>query len=131
MEKESGKILYEKKLTIKTSPASLTKIMTVLVALEKIQNLSDEVVIDSESYQQVFVENGSMAGFVPGEKVTYRDLLYGTILSSGGEAANSLAGDTDLYVKWMNEKAKQLNLNQTHFTNVEGLDNSNQYTTAQ
>ncbi len=79
-------------------------------------------------------ENASMAGFYGREPTTYRDLLYGTILSSGGEAANSLAinvgGNTKDFVKLMNKKVKELDLKDTHFTNPEGLHDKNQYTTA-
>lgn len=134
MESASGTVLYEKNADKKSAPASLTKMMTVLVALEKIEDLSSTVSIDSQSYQEVVAENGSMAGFVPGERVTYRDLLYGTMLNSGGEAANSLAislaGDTHVFVEWMNAKAQQLNMQKTHFTNVEGFDDPKQYSTA-
>ncbi|MFP3344861.1 hypothetical protein R0J87_20505, partial [Halomonas sp. SIMBA_159] len=73
-------------------------------------------------------------GFLGGETVTYRDLLYGTMLPSGGEAANSLAihtaGNVKDFVRMMNEKAAELGLHDTHFMNPEGLHDENQYTTA-
>ncbi|MDN6195032.1 MAG: hypothetical protein L0I93_00895, partial [Atopostipes suicloacalis] len=76
----------------------------------------------------------SMAGFYGREQTTYRDLLYGTILSSGGEAANSLAvnlaGDRESFVMMMNEKAEEIGLLDTNFTNPEGLHDPKQYTTA-
>ena len=115
-------------------PASLTKIMTTLVALEHIENLSSLAPVDVETYQKMVKENASMAGFYGMESTSYRDLLYGTILSSGGEAANSLAinisENTEDFVHLMNDKARDLGLKDTNFTNVEGLHDENQYTTA-
>lgn len=134
IEKDSGEVLYKKNETKKTAPASLTKMMTILVALDKIENLSAETSIDSKSYNDMVEKNSSMAGFVPGEKLTYRDLLYGAMLNSGGEAANSLAlsvcENQKNFVDLMNEKAKKIGMNDTHFTNVEGFDDPDQYSTA-
>lgn len=118
----------------KVYPASLTKIMTTLVALEHIENLSAIAPVDIETYREMIAQNASMAGFYGKEQTTYRDLLYGTILSSGGEAANSLAihvaGSTESFVERMNDKAVEIGLEGTHFTNPEGLHNRKQYTTA-
>lgn len=134
LERGSQEVIYEKKARSKAYPASLTKIMTTLVALENIEDISSEATIDTETYQRMIEENASMAGFFGGEAVTYRDLLYGTILSSGGEAANSLAiniaGNKDAFVELMNEKAKALGMKKTKFTNVEGLHDEKQYTSA-
>lgn len=118
----------------KVYPASLTKIMTTLVALEHIENLSAIAPVDIETYREMVNNNASMAGFYGREQTTYRDLLYGTILSSGGEAANSLAiniaGNTENFVERMNNKATEIGLENTHFTNPEGLHDRKQYTTA-
>lgn len=134
VERESENVAYEKNAHKKTSPASFTKIMTTLVALENIGDLSTIAPIDVNTYQNMVENNASMAGFFGREKVTYRDLLYGTILSSGGEAANSLAiniaGSVTGFVQMMNDKAELLGLKNTHFTNPEGLHDKNQYTTA-
>lgn len=134
MDRESENVTYEKNAHKKVYPASLTKIMTTLVALENIADLSSTAPIDVDTYQNMVANNASMAGFFGQEKVTYRDLLYGTILSSGGEAANSLAinvaGSVPSFVEMMNKKAKALRLKKTHFTNPEGLHDKNQYTTA-
>src|SRR5699024_9109695 len=108
-DRETGDIIFEKKAHSKAYPASLTKIMTVIVALENIDNLSEITPIDVESYKNMVRQNASMAGFYGKEEVTYRDLLYGTILSSGGESANSLAihvaGNVADFVQMMNAKA--------------------------
>ncbi|MBA4700672.1 MAG: D-alanyl-D-alanine carboxypeptidase [Ruminococcus sp.] len=134
IDRETENVIYEKDAHSKTYPASLTKIMTAIVALENINDLSEITPIDAETYQNMVNQNASMAGFYSREEVTYRDLLYGTILSSGGEAANSLAihvaGNVEGFVQMMNAKAIKLGLKDTHFTNPEGLHNKNQYTTA-
>jgi D-alanyl-D-alanine carboxypeptidase (penicillin-binding protein 5/6) len=134
MSREDGTIEYEKNSNDKAYPASLTKIMTIIVALENIEDLSAIAPVDIDSYREMVEKNSSMAGFYGNEQVTYRDLLYGTMLPSGGEAANSLAinvaGDIDNFVDMMNEKAVELELKNTHFTSPEGFHDKNQYTTA-
>lgn len=135
LDRENKDIEYKKNSTTKAYPASLTKIMTTIVAIEHIDNLSSVAPIDVETYMKMVESNASMAGFYGREAVTYRDLLYGTILSSGGEAANSLAinisGSVEEFVKLMNKKAMELGLKNTNFTNVEGLQDEKQYTTAE
>lgn len=134
MSREDKTIKYKKNFNDTSYPASLTKIMTTIVALEHIEDLSAIAPVDIDSYREMVAKNSSMAGFYGKEKVTYRDLLYGTMLPSGGEAANSLAihvtGNVDNFVEMMNEKAAELKLKNTHFTSPEGLHNKDQYTTA-
>ncbi|PAF12129.1 D-alanyl-D-alanine carboxypeptidase [Niallia circulans] len=134
MDRETGRVVYEQNAEAKVYPASLTKIMTTIVALEQMDDLSAVAPVDVETYHEMFANNASMAGFFAREEVTYRDLLYGTMLTSGGEAANSLAvhvgGNVENFVQMMNDKADELGLNGTHFTNPEGLHNEKQYTTA-
>ena len=134
MNRENKNIEYEENSDSRAYPESLTKIMTTIVALEHIEDLSDIAPIDIDAYQVMVVKNSSMAGFYGKEEVTYRDLLYGTMLPSGGEAANSLAihvaGSVKNFVKLMNENALELKMDNTHFTNVEGIDNDRQYTSA-
>ena len=133
-ERESQKVVYSKNEKEKAYPASLTKIMTTLVALENIEDLSSIAPVDIETYRAMIKNNASMAGFYGKEMLTYRDLLYGTILASGGEAANSLAinisSSVENFVDLMNDKAKSIGLTDTNFTNPEGLHDENQYTTA-
>mgnify|MGYP000155160616 CR=1 FL=1 len=75
-----------------------------------------------------------MAGFQPGEAVTYRDLLYGALLPSGAECcltlAQEIAGDEETFASMMNEKADELGMSRTHFTNCTGLQNNRHYSTA-
>lgn len=131
----NDKIKYTKDSNKRVYPASLTKIMTAVVALEQIEDLSDTVSIDANGYQELINRNSSMAGFHPNEIVTYEDLLYGTLLSSGNEAANSLAinisGNIENFVDLMNKKVEELELNDTHFMNPEGLHHPDHYTTAE
>lgn len=134
LDRQSKKEKYERNSEIKAYPASLTKVMTVLVALEHIDDLSEIAPVDVETYRSMVDENASMAGFFGRELVTYKDLLYGTMLASGGEAANSLAvnisGNVGEFVKLMNAKVSELGLEDTHFTNAEGLQSESQVTTA-
>ena len=114
--------------------ASLTKMMTVLVGLEKIDDLGALAPVDTESYQRLVGENASMAGFFGGEMTTYRDLLYGAMLPSGGEAADSIAinisGSVLGFVGLMNEKVEELELKNTHFQNADGMDAIGHYSSA-
>lgn len=134
LERDTQKVVLEKRAEHKAYPASLAKMMTTIVALENIDDLSAIAPIDVETYKQMVDSGASMAGFYGKETTTYRDLLYGTMLASGGEAANSLAinisGNIEDFVVLMNQKANELGMKDTHFTNVEGLHNRKQVTTA-
>lgn len=127
-------ILYEKESEEVTSIASTTKIMTGIVALESIDNLDDKVVLTYEDFAGLAEANASQAGFLVGEEVTYRDLLCGLLLPSGADAAQALsrliAGSVDRYVELMNNKAKEIGLSYTHFSNTTGLDDDNHYSSA-
>lgn len=126
-----NKILYKKSIDDKISMASLTKIMTAIVAIENIDNLDDKVTLNSLAFSNI--SGYAKAGFKIGDVVTYRDLLYGIMLPSGVEAAQGLAisisGDIDSFVNLMNEKAKQLGMNNTHYSNPVGRDDVNNYST--
>ncbi len=114
--------------------ASLTKIMTCLLGCES--NITDDAIfeIDTDGYLKMVEEDASMAGFYGGERVTFKDLLYGTMLASGGETAVSLAiavaGNETAFVAQMNAKAKALGLSQTLFKNPTGLDEPGHQSTA-
>lgn len=126
-----NKVLYEKNSDEKISIASLTKIMTALVAIEKLKNLNEVVTVPKEAFYQI---NGyAEAGFQEGDKVTYKDLLYGTLLPSGAEAAQALAiltyGDFSSFVEKMNEVANSLKMGNTHYENPVGKDAEENYST--
>jgi len=126
-------ILMEKNANERTNIASLTKIMTVIVAIENIDDFYDKVKITSTMLEDIDWDV-AVAGFKVGESVTYNDLLYGAILSSGADAVNALAistgGSFDDFVKLMNKKVEELGLKNTHFENVTGLYDSNHYSSA-
>ncbi len=118
------------------SPASMTKILTVLVAAEHItqEQLDDKVTITLEYTDYSYGNDLSAVGFAENEVVSVRDLFYGTILPSGGDAAIALAcyvaGSEEAFVELMNEKLKNLQLaNSTHFTNVAGMYADDHYST--
>lgn len=127
------KILYEIDSKNKTSIASLTKIATIMVAIEDIDNLDEEVVITRNILKTVDYSL-SVADLKAGDKVTYRDLLYASILPSGGDATNAIAilcsGSLENHVNKMNDLIKKIGLKNTHFVNVTGLDDNNHYSTA-
>jgi len=124
-------IIYEVNKDERISIASMTKIMTTLVALEKIKNPKEKIVMTAPMFYRLVEENASVAGFYIGEEVTYEDLLYGLMLPSGADAAQALAislyGSVDKFVDRMNEKAKELGLKNTHFVNPTGLDIKGHY----
>ena len=126
-----NEILYEKSADEKVSIASLTKIMTSIVAIEKIDDLNEYVTITSKDFEGT---NGySKAGFKINDKVTYLDLLYGVILPSGADAVNAVVNNTygyDEFINKMNELAKKLNLTSTSFSNPIGKDSTTNYSTA-
>ena len=131
---DSGEVLYEKNADAKASIASLTKIMTALVALENIDNLDERIILTAEDFKGLAEANAVTAGFTKGEVVTYRDLLYGLLLPSGADAAKALArnisGTEENFIQKMNDKAKDMGLKTTHFSTVIGLDDINNYSSA-
>lgn len=132
-ERETGKILAEKGSDEIIYPASMTKMMTTLVAIENIKDLDSEVMYPESLYDELLDEHASFADFEPGEKVKVEDLLYGAILPSGAEScrllADKAAGSEEAFVKKMNEKAEAFGMKNTHFTNVSGFHNDEHYTT--
>ena len=126
-------LIFEINSNTKTSIASLTKIVTTMTAIENIPNLDDKVTITSDILKTVRWD-ASIAGLKSGDIVTYRDLLYASMLPSGADATNALAilssGSIDSFVEKMNELVNKLGLDNTHFTNVTGLDANNHYSTA-
>ena len=130
---EEGQILGRKNSEKKIYPASLTKIMTVILSIEKLDSIQERTVLREEIFPKLYAQDASMAGFLPGEKVTYRDLLYGALLPSGAECCVALAegacGSEKEFVSEMNKKAKKLGMKHTHFTNTTGLHDDSHYTT--
>ena len=129
---DSGQILYAKNETSPVFPASTLKILTCLLALE---NCSlDEIVVVPES--ALAIEEGSSAIYVtPGEVLTMKDCVYTLMMASANDIANTIAehiaGSIPSFVSMMNDRAKQLGAQHTHFTNTHGLHDKNNYTTAE
>ena len=122
---DTNEIIVDRDSDVVVSPASMTKIMTILVAADYIKDLKDVVTVSKESVEYCWEYDCSAVGFQIGEKVTVEDLLYGTILPSGADAALELAkyvaGSEEAFVALMNEKLEELGLSKTaHFTNVVG-----------
>ncbi|MCD8005021.1 MAG: D-alanyl-D-alanine carboxypeptidase [Oscillospiraceae bacterium] len=130
MDAASGRVLYEKNARQPRDIASITKLMTALVAVERAEELNEIVTIQP---QWTGVE-GSSIYLQPGEQVSLRALLYGLLLQSGNDAAVAIAahcaGDVETFVGWMNERAVQLGMEQTHFANPNGLSQQGHYSTA-
>lgn len=128
-------VLLGKQSEEKIYPASMTKIMTVILAIEQLPNLEEYITLDESVFSKLWAENASMAGFLPGEDVRAIDLLYCAILPSGAEACSGLAmqiaGSESEFSELMNQKAEELGLHNTHFTNPFGLFDENHYSTVQ
>lgn len=137
MDRETGEILFEKAADETVYPASITKIMTVLLAVEAIENgaasMTDEVTA-SGNITFDLIADGSTAGIMVGETMTLESLLYATMLSSANEACNIIAehigGGISNFVAQMNARAEELGCTGTNFVNTHGLPDSNHYTTA-
>jgi D-alanyl-D-alanine carboxypeptidase (penicillin-binding protein 5/6) len=126
---KTGNVLYEKKADAKHSPASCTKILTALLAIENLD--ADEIVTVTQESSGV---EGSSVGLVPDEEVRAEDLFYAALLESGNDAATALAvgvdGSAEKFAERMNGRVEQLGLTQSHFVNPHGLDDPEHYTTA-
>lgn len=131
----SNQLLAGKAANERMNPASMTKIMTILVAAEAVDNLDDTVTITRDITDYCYMNDCSNVGFEPDETVTVRDLFYGTILPSGADAAlglvNYVAGSQEAFVELMNQKAEELGISDSaHFTNCSGIYDENHYCTA-
>lgn len=127
MDEDSHVILYSKNPTLRFSMASTTKIMTALVALGHYKS-QDVLTIYSDDIE------GAEVGFITGQQVYFLDVLYGMMLPSGNDAAYAIAenypGGVEVFVKKMNDKAKELQLRSTHYADPAGLNDDQNYTTA-
>lgn len=124
-------VIYSKNAYEQLYPASTTKMMTAILALEY-GNLSDVVTVTDAA---VITEAGaSLANIKPGDQLTLEQLLYGLMLPSGNDAANAiavhLAGSVDAFADRMNEEAERIGATGTHFVNPSGLNDPDHYTTA-
>ncbi len=130
---ETNKVVAARGATTRCYPASTTKIMTVLTAVDYIKDYNQTFTFSYEVTDPFYRQEATMAGFADGEAITLTDMLYGAILESGADAtygiAVTLAGSEEEFVKLMNKKADELGLKDTNFTNTTGLFDKNHYTT--
>ena len=128
-DRKSGKVIWGKNENKRSAMASTTKIMTAIIAIEN-ADLNQEVVISAKSAGT----GGSRLGLKKNDKILLQDLLYGLMLKSGNDAAVAIAetvgGNIEGFANMMNDKARQLGLENTHFVTPHGLDNPEHYTTA-
>lgn len=136
MDMNSGAILYEKQADEQRYPASITKLLTALVALENAE-LDDEVTFSEDSVS--FLEYGDACiGMTPGEKLSLNDALYGMLLASANEVSYAIAesvgtemgGNYDTFIQEMNDRASELGCTGSHWMNANGLHDEQHYTTA-
>lgn len=127
------KVDFSYQMFDKIYPASTTKIMTALVALEN-ADLSDVVTVSQNADMNSFAADEATCGIKAGDKITLSDLLYGLLLHSGNDNATAIAeyvgGSMDGFAEMMNKEAAKLMATGTHFVNSNGLHNDNHYTTA-
>ena len=128
-----NKVIVSQKVFDQAYPASTTKIMTALVALEN-ADLSDVVTVSQNADMNSFAADEATCGIKAGDKITLSDLLYGLLLHSGNDNATAIAeyvgGSMDGFAEMMNKEAAKLMATGTHFVNSNGLHNDNHYTTA-
>jgi len=129
-----NRIVAQKGADTRVYPASVTKIMSLLVAVENATDMTQTYEMSYTFLDSLYWQQATVAGFSSGERVTVKDMLYGCILPSGADAtiglANLLAGTEEAFATLMNDKAAALGLKNTHFVNSSGLHDNNHYTTA-
>ncbi len=127
---ESGRVLYGHNENIKIYPASLTKLLTALTAIE-LGELDDVLIVDDETPYEV---DGSHIALEPGEEITLNDMLHGLLIASGNDVADVISKNYSSYegefIELMNEKAEELGALDSNFVNPHGLHDNNHYTTA-
>ena len=134
IDRDTNEVLAQKNADEKMYPASLTKMMTAIIAIENLTDLNQTITITEEMISGLAEADASVAGFQVNDTPTVQDILYGIALPSGADATNAAAfticGSIDSYVDLMNEKAKQIGMTNTHFVNTTGLHDDNHYSTA-
>jgi D-alanyl-D-alanine carboxypeptidase len=134
VDEASGNLLYAQDAFARVAPASITKIVTTIVALERGPDVKTIFPTTVSASALVACDGSSVMGLEPDDHVKLETLLYGMMLPSGNDAAEqvavSLAGSRDRYVSWMNEKVAALHLRDTHFVTPSGMDADEHYSSA-
>lgn len=133
MNADTGEVYWSKDAETKYYPASITKVMTALLVMEKCKNLDETVTFSKTATTNL--ESGAVTiQLEEGDKLSVRECLYALMLKSANEVANGLAehiaGSVSAFADMMNQRAKELGCTNTHFVNPNGLNNENHYTTA-
>ncbi len=132
---KNNTVIAEKNGKERMYPASMTKIMTLIVAYENVENLDDTFTFDFDIVNDAYIAGASVAGFTTGETVPIRDLLYGTVLPSGADATSALAqyvaGDEVAFAALMNKKAEEIGMKNSHFVTASGLHDDDHYSTCE
>ncbi|MBR1555714.1 MAG: D-alanyl-D-alanine carboxypeptidase [Oscillospiraceae bacterium] len=135
VDRDSHKILAQKNSNVRMYPASMTKLMTIIVAIEHTENFQDTFIMTQDILNDLWEQGASMVGFTAGEPCTVMDMLYGAALPSGADATTGLAvyvaGSERAFVRLMNQKVRELGLKDTHFMNASGLHDEKHYSTAE
>lgn len=133
---DNSEVIFEKNAGKQSSPASLTKVITATVVLENCEDVSQLVTVPESAIRELDGTGSSLGGLKAGEQVTVYDLLCNLLMQSANEAATTLAdfisnNNREKFVDMMNDVAKRLECKNSHFVNPHGLDDDNQYVTAQ
>lgn len=130
-----GKIIGEINGKERIYPASLTKMMTTVIAIEELDSLEQGITLTADMFAGLYEQDATQAGFQPEETVRAIDLLYGVMLPSGAECcialADAIAGSEEAFVELMNKKAAKIGMEDTHFCDTTGLHNPDHYSTAE
>ena len=130
---EDMSLIYGKNIDERISIASITKVMTAIVAVENVEDVYDNVKIDYNQISKWLYEDLSIAGIYDGQELTYYDLIATMLIPSGADSAIFIASNIfknyDEFINKMNEKASELGMNSTHFSNPVGYDDENNYST--
>lgn len=129
-----NEVVAHKNGNVKMYPASMTKVMTLIVAYENIADMNETFTFDYTITDPAYKAGASIAGFLAGETVPMIDIMYGIALPSGADATTAvavkIAGSEEAFVELMNEKVKTMGLENTHFVNASGLHDPDHYSTA-
>lgn len=134
MEADTGTVLYEKNANEKLPPASITKVMTLLLIMEALDRGEIKLTDKVRTSERAASMGGSQIFLQPGEEMTVEDMVKGIAIASGNDAAVAMAehleGTEEAFVNRMNQRAKELGMNHTNFVNSNGLPAPNHYSTA-
>lgn len=135
MSADNGEVIFAKNETMQSAPASLTKIVTACVVLENCSDLTAPVTVTEQSLHELDGTGSSLGGLKAGETLSLYDMLCCLLLQSANEAATTLAnyvtnGDRAAFIAKMNELAERLGCTDSHFVNPHGLDDEDQYVSA-